>query len=63
MLSLRGRYMEVLPAEVQQCYSFVLFTTGGASNALLEKTVIGMQSSSAMHRETQEVGMRNCVLT
>jgi len=47
--------MKVLPAEVQQCYSFVLLATGGSSNALLEKTVIGMQSSSALQRELQEV--------
>lgn len=47
--------MKLLPAEVQQGYSFVLFTVGGASNALLEKTVIGMQSSSALQREVQEV--------
>ncbi|CAN0236692.1 unnamed protein product, partial [Scytosiphon promiscuus] len=49
------QYMKLLPAEVQQGYSFVLFTVGGASNALLEKTVIGMQSSSALQRELQEV--------
>lgn len=49
--------MKLLPAEVQQCFPFVLFTVGGASDALLEKTVIGMQSSSAIHREVTEVGV------
>lgn len=47
--------MKLLPAEVAQGYSFVLLPTGGASNALLEKTVIGMQSTSALQREVQEV--------
>ena len=47
--------MKLLPAEVQQGYSFALLKVGGASNALMEKTVIGMQSSSALQREMQEV--------
>ena len=56
LYSLRDRYMqEHLPAGVRECYDFVLLAKGGATNLLLEKTVIGMQSSSALNRELVEV--------
>lgn len=52
--------MQLLPAEVRQCYAFDFFRQGGATHALLEKAVIGMQSSSALHREIMEVRTNCC---
>ncbi|CAN0179207.1 unnamed protein product, partial [Scytosiphon promiscuus] len=54
----------MLPVAVRIAYCFNFLKQGGADDDLFEKTLMGVQSTSALHREVlqvyQDKEMRNC---